>query len=525
MKTYDELNRELDEVQKDFNSLKIVFNNYIASYDQNEKALRESEKKYRMLVENLNEIIYTLDENAKITYISPNIEILSGYTPADVMGRCFIEFVHPDDLKGRMDQFRKILSGNNEPSEYRLLTSDGKPVWMRTRARPLIIDGKIIGIQGVLTEIADLKETETRLNTLISQTPAIIYSYIITGDKPQITYVNENIMNVLGYNSSEFTGDPDLYFKCIHPDDLENTSTKFLDISKGRESSMEYRIRGKTGNYHWLSDKQKVMQNENGVVEIIGASWDITEKKQAEQELRKAMEKAQESNRLKSSFLSNLSHEVRTPMSGIMGFAHLLKNPDLDPESRENYISIITTSGRRMLDTINQLMDISKIEAGVSTLKYSRTNINEDIAYVYNFFKPDAGEKGIRFYCKTGMSDNEAFFITDREKLQAILVNLVKNAIKFTSSGSIEFGYDLESRDLQFFVRDTGAGISEENFELIFERFCQVDGSYNRNYDGMGLGLPIAKAYVEMLGGKLWVKSEKDKGSEFFFTIPPGQSI
>jgi PAS domain S-box-containing protein len=242
------------------------------------------------------------------------------------------------------------------------------------------------------------------------------------------------------------------------------------------------------------------------------------------EELKQAKEKAEESDRLKSAFLANMSHEIRTPTNGILGFAGLLKESDLTGDEQQKYIGIIEKSGIRMLNIIDQIVDISKIEAGSMELVVKETNMNEQIEYIYTFFKPEAEAKGIKLSCRKTLPVKKAMIQTDCEKLYAILTNLVKNAIKYTKKGSIEFGYNIGERQerasLLYYVKDTGIGIPKDRQKAIFERFIQADIEDRMAYQGAGLGLAITKAYVEMLGGKIWVESEEGKGSAFYFTLP-----
>jgi signal transduction histidine kinase len=231
-------------------------------------------------------------------------------------------------------------------------------------------------------------------------------------------------------------------------------------------------------------------------------------------------EKAKLADKLKSAFLANMSHEIRTPMNGILGFADLLKNPDLTGDEQQNYIRIIEKSGARMLNIINDIIDTSKIEAGLMKLEINESDINEQIEYIYNFFRPEVEGKGLSFSYKVTLSFKEAIIKTDREKLFAILTNLVKNAIKYTNEGSIEFGYIKKCSKIEFYVKDTGIGIPEDRQSAIFERFIQADISDKYARQGAGLGLSITKAYVEMLGGRIWVESKEGTGSVFYFTLP-----
>jgi signal transduction histidine kinase len=269
--------------------------------------------------------------------------------------------------------------------------------------------------------------------------------------------------------------------------------------------------------------------NQGKMVEINEKLHDSIENLEKEVEKRtkgimEALIKAEESDRLKSAFLANMSHEIRTPMNGILGFAELLKEPQLTIEEQQDYIKIIGISGARMLNTINNIVDVSKLESGLMKVDIKEANINDKIEFIYKFFKPEVEIKGLQFLFKNGLQSKEAIIKTDNEKVYGLLTNLIKNAIKFTDEGSIEFGYDIvknqQAASLQFFVKDTGVGIPENQKELIFERFRKGIESSDRKYEGSGLGLFICKSYVEMLDGKIWVESEEGKGSIFYFTIP-----
>ncbi len=293
-------------------------------------------------------------------------------------------------------------------------------------------------------------------------------------------------------------------------------------------------LKGKRADELVIADKELAYQNEekkNRAAELIIANKKLLfqnkekEKRAAEliianKELVKALEKAEQSDHLKTAFLVNMSHEIRTPMNGILGFSELLKEPNLTGEEQQNYIRIIEKSGARMLNIMNNIISISKIESGLMEVNISETNINKQIEYIYTFFKPAVEGKGIRFLYNNSLPLTKANIKTDREKLFAILTNLIKNAIKYSEEGSIEFGYNKKGKYIEFYVKDSGIGIKSNRQEVIFERFIQADIADKNAYQGAGLGLSISKAYVEMLGGKLWVESEKCLGSTFYFTLP-----
>jgi len=276
-----------------------------------------------------------------------------------------------------------------------------------------------------------------------------------------------------------------------------------------------------------LANKELVFQNEEKekrAVELIIANKELVfqneEKEKRAAELVIAKEHAEQSDRLKSAFLANMSHEIRTPMNGILGFSGLLKEPGLTGDQQQEYIRMIEKSGARMLNIINDIVDISKIEVGLMMVNNKDTNINEKIEFIYIFFKPQVEEKGMQFFFKNTLPTKEATIRTDSEKVNSILTNLVKNAIKYSKEGTIEFGYIKKDETLEFYVKDTGIGIPKDRQSAIFERFIQADISDKMAQQGAGLGLSISKAYIEMLGGKIWVESEEGIGSTFYFTLP-----
>jgi len=303
-------------------------------------------------------------------------------------------------------------------------------------------------------------------------------------------------------------------------------------IIANKELAFQNREKEKRADELVIANKELLYQNdekEKRAAELFIANVELdfqnTEKGKRAAELIISMEKAVESDRLKSAFLANMSHEIRTPMNGILGFTELLKNPNLTIEKKEYYISIIEKSGMRLLNIINDILSISKIESGQMEVFISETNVNEQIEYIYNFFKPEAERKEIQISFKNNLPGEKSIIKTDKEKIYAILTNLVKNALKFTKTGSIEIGYHVIEKlnattQLEFFVKDTGVGIRSEQLKIVFERFRQGSESLNRTYEGAGLGLTISKAFIEMLGGKIWIESEFGIGSTVYFTIP-----
>jgi len=240
---------------------------------------------------------------------------------------------------------------------------------------------------------------------------------------------------------------------------------------------------------------------------------------QTNEELFIAKTKAEESDKLKSAFLANMSHEIRTPMNGILGFSELLTTPNLELEKQKEYCEIIENCSNQLLSIIDDLLDISKIEANQLKIELLPTKLNSILPELYSIMLPKAKNHGINLLLVNDLED-DITIITDKLRLRQILLNLLTNAIKFTKHGHVRFGYSIKNQEIEFFVEDTGIGIPDDQFEFIFERFRQVETEMSRTYGGTGLGLSISNALVHLLGGKIWLTSEINKGTTFFFTIP-----
>jgi PAS domain S-box-containing protein len=253
---------------------------------------------------------------------------------------------------------------------------------------------------------------------------------------------------------------------------------------------------------------------------ILAIVRDITERKLSEKELITAKEKAEESDRLKSAFLANMSHEVRTPLNSIIGFSQLLGDPFYEEEQKNEFINHIVLNGNNLLTVISDIMDISKIESGQITIHTKRINAHQFVSDIKDQYFIQAKAKNLDLKLILPGTGEETIALADEDRLSQVFNNLVGNAIKFTIKGSIEIGYQPYGKIVEFYVKDTGIGISEEYQDKIFDRFRQVEEANTRSYGGNGLGLTISKRLVELMGGKIWVESETGKGSAFYFTLP-----
>ena len=259
---------------------------------------------------------------------------------------------------------------------------------------------------------------------------------------------------------------------------------------------------------------------EGKILGIEGAIRDINDRKLFEIELEMAKEKAEESDRLKTAFLHNISHEIRTPMNAIMGFSSLLGVPDFDTETQASFIKAIQDGSNQLLSIINDIVDISSIEANILKKKISPVNLNVILESLYNQFQLKSIENGNTLSFKPARTYPDTILHTDSTKLVQILTNLINNALKFTKNGLIEFGYTINESMVEFFVSDTGVGIPEDQHMKIFNSFYQVENDLTRQFGGTGLGLAITKAYTELLGGRVWLESKPGIGSTFYFNLP-----
>lgn len=307
------------------------------------------------------------------------------------------------------------------------------------------------------------------------------------------------------------------FFSKVYKGDRERVRQRFEDLVTGRIDKVEgeYRLLTEDRKIEWTEVRAVVdARNEKGeAISLVGSSLLITGRKKMEEELRAAKEHAEESNRLKSAFLANMSHEIRTPLNAIIGFSGILANIE-DEDNKDEYISIIENNNTLLLQLINDILDISKIEAGTLEFSYSNVDLNQLMEEIKNVLESRVESKGLKFIKKTPLSS--CIIYTEKNRLTQVINNFLTNAIKFTSAGSITLGYEPRDSELFFYVKDTGCGIPSDQKEAVFGRFVKL----NSFKQGTGLGLSICQTIVERLGGRIGVDSEEGKGSVFWFSIP-----
>lgn len=496
-----------------------------------EEAVQRAHDELKNLHDNLDEAIFSYDVlGNKMLQASKAHEDIFGYPPSDFYRNpnLWYELIIPED-KPMVDAGFPTLHGGKELyHEFRIIRPDGQMRWIAARMQPRMNEtGQCIRIDGIAYDITKrkvaeqaIRESEERFRMVFENVFDGIAIYEENDDpfKRRLVECNNQYAIMAGRPREEL-----LAMGYIHH--LQQS----LDQSNNhvRLESL-FRQKAYKGSTSWIrpDGKENVIEyigvpiTWRGKSYSIGIDRDVTERMQIEADLRAAKEKAEESDRLKSSFLANMSHEIRTPLNSIIGFSELMSDPDFDREQQYQFAQIIHTSGNNLLSIISDIMDISKIEAGLVEVRKNELSPIHLAKSIHRQYVFQAREKGIEFMLDPSFPKEEIRLNTDETKLRQIIVNLVGNSIKFTEKGFVELGVRKIDDTIQFHVRDTGIGISPLHRDKIFERFRQVESCLTRKYGGNGLGLAITKSLVELLGGKLWMESEEGKGSTFYFTLP-----
>ena len=469
-----------------------------------------------------------LVQNRIIWQVNKRISEMTGFSEEELKGKSS-RILYPSIAEYEMvgkKKYKQIREYSQGQVETRWQKKNGEILNILLSSIPL--DAKDPG-KGVIFTALDitqrkefekkLKESESRFRSLAESAPVGV---VISDTNEKTLYTNQRFEDLFGYTSQDMPSVKE-WWALAYPDHQEREKIRKKwsgAIQKARESKnpvqpMVYPVRCKDGTVKHIEFR---LSSKKGLNFIIFT--DVTKLNHTITQLQSAKEKAEESDRLKSAFLANVSHEIRTPMNGILGFLDLLRNPLLSEEKRGSYLDIVNQSGDRLLNTINDIIEISKIESCQIGVKHNKVSLNEFMLYYQNFFGLQARQKGIDLRASCLLDKEADQILTDKSKLESILNNLIKNALKFTDEGYIEIICKLEKEFLIISVADTGRGIPGDKQKKIFDRFVQADLAINRSYEGSGLGLAITKAYVEMMRGNISVESEPGKGSVFEVRIP-----
>ena len=527
--------KSIGEIQCDADDNAIAIEGTIQDITDNKQAeealktthriIKHKQRENETIINSTNDLVWSLDINLNI--ITANEAFLS--KTKNQTGRLLTygdNILDPNLISPGLISFWKVLyeealSGKTVHREViNPPVDDPSITCIEINLNPIFFESKVIGVACLCKNISHRLEAEKQLKLLsraIEQSPV---SVVITDKNGTIEYVNPKFSALTGYTLEEAKGkNPRVLQSGKHS--VEFYKELWNTILSGKEWKGEFYNKKKNGELYIESAIiSPILNSHSEITYFVAVKEDITEKKKMLEDLIKAKEIAEENNNLKTAFLNNISHEIRTPFNGMLGYLSILQHDDLPANEKDEYIGIINNSAYRLMNTINDIVEISQIQAGQMKLINQDINIKQLAEEQFNRFKSEADNKGLHYNFNCNLTDDLAFINSDGLKLKTVIFNLIDNAFKFTKKGSIEFSVCKIDNYLKLSISDTGIGIPENKKPTIFDRFMQVDVSKTRLFEGLGLGLSISKAYLDMMDGELWVESEEGKGSTFCFTIP-----
>ncbi len=496
-----------------------------------EKKFLKSEEKFRTLANFTYDWEYWVSPDDKILYTSPSCERITGYTPEDFTKNpnLPLDITHEEDYtkyKQHIDFEEKNNKNEVLTFDFRIRTKNNEVKWISHVCREVYNEeGETLGRRISNRDITDrkiaeqeLRNSEERFKTLFYESPDAVFvenyeGYILDVNPAACSLLRMKKDEIVGRNIIELVPpENESFIKGDFPKWMTGNLTNYRGLAKASDGR----------NIHVEVHSSKI--NFSGQKAFLFIVRDITKIIHKENLLRQSAEKAEEADMLKSAFLANVSHEIRTPMNAIIGFSEILTNPDLKQEEREEFINYITQGSNTLMNLIEDIIDITKIEAGQIKINFSECNVDKLLDELYATFlkmKNKNGRADVELRMNKPMIDKDFVISTDPNRIRQILSNLLGNAIKFTKEGFIEFGFNLPGENsITFYVKDSGIGIPEDKQEVIFERFGQVDDDKRNEHKGTGLGLSISKKLAELLGGTLDVESTLGEGSNFILSLP-----
>ena len=496
----------------------------ITERKRNAEDMRLRLSQLRQIIDLVPSYIFAKDIDGKFLLVNKALSEVFGLEPEEITGKTDRDYGATEE---QADGYRKADMTVIERGvplfipEEQVLRKDGELGWFQTVKIPYKHPGwDRPAILGVATEISErikiedeLRRSEERFRKLFESHAAV--KLLIDPESGSIIDANKAAAEFYGWNIEKLRGMNIFDICMLSREELKQRLEK-SNQDKGIFFESVHRLANGSARDVEIFASRINIEDHKYLHTIV---HDITDKKRILTDLIIAKEKSEESDRLKTAFMHNISHEIRTPMNAIVGFTSLMESSDLSEETRKQYFDIISQSSNQLLSIISDIVDISNIETGHLKITSEKVNINILLRNLYEQNSYKARLENISFKVSVALNDSSAITICDEIKLIQVISNLLNNAFKFTSKGSVEFGYSTVNDYLQFYVKDTGTGISEENFSKIFDRFYQIENPFIKP-GGTGLGLSICKAYVELMGGRIWLESEPGKGSTFYFTLP-----
>jgi PAS domain S-box-containing protein len=493
---------------------------------QTEEEVRASERYFRSLIEDTNDLIVVLDLEHRYQFVSASAERILGYRVEELVGRSTLDFCHPEEREAVTQDLRRIAEQGAEErmqrarlrhkdGSWRVVEWSGRSALDVKGASCLVANGRDVTARERM--LNELRDSERRFHGIFDSSHDAIV--IATPDDGRIVDVNSAFSRIYGHSHEQVLGkDPQALALFANPEDYHRLARELRE--RGALSNFETDLR--TADGRTVPTLLSSVMVDLGVgVRVVSILRDISERRAADLELARARDAALESTRLKSAFLANTSHEIRTPLNVILGYTDLVGEhlADIGDHTQDAYLEALGRAGRRLLKTIQQILDYSRMEARALTLNPSAIALAPFIEDQANDFNVLAAEKGLKLRLEIAESDATVRF--DEYCLQSALSNLLQNAIKFTDRGEIVLGLDRDSSGtLKLEVRDTGIGIDNDYMPRLFEPFSQEQTGHHRRFEGAGLGLAFARKCVELAGGQISAASRKGEGSTFTIAFP-----
>lgn len=495
-------------------------------------ALRRADERYRVLAENTSELFWEMELDGTFSFVSPAVRRL-GYEPEEWVGHHLNEFLPVDEQSVFLQRLSAdIIRLGNHRYEVRALRKDGSPVWMEVLVDFVVEDGRPVRIQGAARDITERKAAEEALRQSEQKYRGIVENShdLITLVQPDgaVSYASPACRHILGYEPEELL---EKGSDVVHPDDRQRVRQAY-ERARGGEpgTNLEFRVITKSGETRWVLHSWSPVFSGGELQTIVSVTRDITERKQAEESLRQAHAELEEAYRFQSEFINSVTHEVRTPLTAVKGYAEMLLEELAGPVSDEQaaLLKKVLTSSDHLLEMVNGILRIARLRSGKAAVNPKACDPKAVVEKCVSAVTPQALQKGLAITVNADHSKSTGVY--DEERLITVVTNLLTNAVKFSEAGNIEVFVSRCSSGAEIVVADSGIGISDSDIETIFDEFVQLSQPRRHKPAGFGIGLAIVAAMIDTMGAGLIVSSAKGVGTAFTLHVPvldatvPGQN-